>query len=60
MAGWTADSIERIIASDPIVTIDEIDEYGCPWFSAELVANDGTIEYHYLNIMDDESWEFAT
>ena len=59
MAGWTADTIERIIASNALVTIDEIDEFGRPWFQVELVANDGTVEHHFLNIIDDESWEYA-
>ena len=27
-AGWTADTIERIIAHDPVVTISSIDEHG--------------------------------
>jgi hypothetical protein len=58
MAGWTADTIERIIAKNPVVSIDEIDEYGCPWFHVELTADDGEIEYHALTVMDDESWEF--
>jgi hypothetical protein len=30
MAGWTADTLERIIASDPVVFIERIDEY---WMS---------------------------
>lgn len=29
MVGWTADSIERIIAQTPVVQISQIDEYGC-------------------------------
>jgi hypothetical protein len=28
--GWTADTIERILARDPIVTISTIDEHGIP------------------------------
>jgi len=31
MAGWTADSIERIIAQSPVVRVSGIDEYGCVW-----------------------------
>lgn len=57
-AGWTADTIERIIAADPVVTVDRIDEYGAPWFSVELEEPDGT-HYHYLTILDDDSWEFC-
>lgn len=29
-AGWTAGTIERIIAQGPAVTISPIDRYGCP------------------------------
>ena len=53
MPGWTADTIERIIASDPVVVIDRIDEFGAPWFDVVL---DGD-EEHTLTILDDESWE---
>jgi hypothetical protein len=58
MAGWTADTIERILSIDPVVTIDEVDEYGMPWFSYELTADDGIIEYHSLGITDNDSWEY--
>ncbi len=57
MAGWTADTIERIIELEPVVVIDQIDEYGSPWFDVELPAPDGTIQCHSLMIMEDESWE---
>lgn len=60
MAGWTADPLERIIASDPIVTIDHVDEFGAPWFKRELIADDGTMEYHSLTITDNDSWELVT
>ncbi len=56
MAGWTADTIERIIATDPVVTIHRIDEYGAPWLEVELRGGDGT-EHHSLMILDDDSWE---
>jgi len=56
MAGWTADTIERIIVTDGVVTIDRIDEYGAPWFEVELPGGDG-IEHHSLMILDDDSWE---
>ena len=55
-AGWTADTIERIIAQDPVVTISDIDEYGFPWFEYELKSAGGGMEHHSLAIMDDESW----
>ncbi len=58
MAGWTADTIERIIASDPVVTIDRIDEYGAPWFEVELDGKSG-VEHHSLTILEDDSWEFV-
>jgi len=55
-AGWTADTIERILAQQPIVTISSIDEYGSPWFEVELTENDGQIAHHSIAIMDDDSW----
>ena len=55
-AGSTADTIERILVEQPIVTISTIDEYGSPWFEVEL-AQDGETEYHSITIMDDDSWE---
>ena len=58
-AGWTADTIERILAQDPVVSISSIDEYGLPWFEYELKGVDGKIEYHSLAIMEDESWCIA-
>jgi hypothetical protein len=57
MAGLTADTLERIIALDPVVTVDHVDEYGAPWFRYELTGADGAPEYHSLTITDDESWE---
>jgi hypothetical protein len=38
MAGLTADTLDRIIAIDLVVTIDKVDEFGMPWFHCELVA----------------------
>lgn len=58
-AGWTADTIERIIAQDPVVTISSIDEYGLPWFDYELKSSSGEIDHHSLAIMEDESWCMA-
>jgi hypothetical protein len=55
-AGWTANTIERIIAQDPIVTISSIDGYGRPWFEYELKSASGETEYHSLLIMEDDSW----
>ena len=42
MAGWTAATIERIIATRAVVTIDRIDGYGAPWFEVELSGGGGT------------------
>ena len=58
-AGSTADTIERIIALDPVVAISQIDEWGYPWFEYELIGDDGQIHYHSIAIMDDESWCYA-
>jgi hypothetical protein len=58
-ASSTADTLEEIIASNPIVTINHVDEFGAPWFKRELTADDGTIHYHSLTITDDDSWEFV-
>ena len=57
-AGWTADTIERILAQDPVVTICEI-EHGHPWFSYELRTPTGEVEQHWIAIMEDESWCLA-
>ena len=54
-AGWTANAIERIIVQCPVVTIDRIDEFGMPWFDAELKDERGETEYHSLAIMDENS-----
>jgi hypothetical protein len=58
-AGWTANTIERIIRIDPIVTINEIDEMGMPWFDYELPDADGQIEYHSIAIMENKSWRLV-
>jgi hypothetical protein len=58
-AGWTADTIERMIAQDPVVTISSIDEHGLPWFEYELRRQNGEVEHHSMAIMDDESWCLA-
>lgn len=52
----TATVIERIIDTDPIVTIERLDELGAAWFEVEFAEPDG-IHYHSLTILDDESWE---
>jgi hypothetical protein len=57
MAGWTADSIERIIAHAPIVQISHVDEYGCVWYETSIIGPDGTEELHSLIVYDDDTWE---
>jgi hypothetical protein len=59
MAGWTADTLERIISIDPIVEISEVDEFGSPWFEYRLPNDAGEIEEHAIAIMEDESWEYV-
>jgi len=59
-AGWTADTIERILAQDPVVVIARVDEYGQPWFDYDLETESGAIEEHTIAIMDDESWEYCS
>ena len=58
-AGWTVNTIERILAQDPVVVISSIDEYGFPWFEYELKGANGQLEYHSIAIMEDESWCLA-
>jgi len=57
MAGWTADSIERVIAQTPIVQVSHIDEYGCVWYETTIIGPDGTEEHHSLIVYDDDTWE---
>lgn len=56
-AGWTANTIERIIQADPVVTINRVDEYCAPWFDVEITESDG-VHYHSLTILDDDSWRY--
>jgi hypothetical protein len=57
LAGWTADSIERIIAQTPVVTISQIDEDGCVWYEATIIGPRGTEEHHSLIVYNDDTWE---
>lgn len=57
--GWTADTLERILTADPVVTIARIDEYSQPWFDCTLERSDGAREDHSFAVMDDDSWEPA-
>lgn len=55
-AGWTANTIELIIAQAPIVEIDMIDDFGQAWYTADIIVN-GEQETHNLAINEDDSWE---
>ena len=55
-AGWTAEVIRAIIKENKPVKIEEIDEYGNPWFRARIKRN-GRTEEHYLAVMETESWQ---
>lgn len=57
MAGWTADSIERIIQQAPVVIISRIDEDGFVWYDASIIGPDGQQEEHSLIVYDDDTWE---
>jgi len=57
MPGWTADSIERIIAQTPVVSICRIGEDGCVWYEATIIGPAGTEEYHTLIVGNDDTWE---
>ena len=59
MAGWTADSIERIICQTPIVRICQIDDYGCVLYETTVVGPDGADEEHNLIVYDDDTWEMV-
>jgi hypothetical protein len=58
-AGWTADTIERIIQQSPIVTINRIDEFNHRWFDCVIVGPNNRTEEHSLVILDDDSWEYV-
>ena len=59
-AGWTADTIERIIDQTPIVRVERVDDNGCVWCEAELIGPDGDTEYHSLIVYHDDTWEHVT
>jgi hypothetical protein len=59
MAGWTADTIERIIVQTPIVQISRVDENGCVWYDTTIIGPDGREEEHALFIYDDDTWEIV-
>lgn len=57
LPGWTADSIERIIAQTPVVPISRIDGDGCVWYETSIIGPDGTEEYHSLIVYNDDTWK---
>ena len=52
----TATVLEGLIKNSPMVVIDQIDEYGNPWFTVRL-GEAGDFEQHSLALMEDHSWE---
>lgn len=54
----TATVLEYIIAQNPIVIIDQIDDYHQAWFSA-WVRTEADMEYHSLAVMEDDCWEIV-
>lgn len=59
LAGWTADTIERIVEQDPIVEISRIDEQDCVWYDVTVLGPSRAKEHHTLIVYDDETWERA-
>ncbi len=57
LAGHTANTIEQVIAKNPIVRIWQIDEFGYPWYEVSFLADDGEPEEHTLMVFDDGTWE---
>lgn len=54
----TATILEYLLRHNPIVIIDQIDDYHQPWFSA-WVKTDTDIAYHSLAVMEDDCWEIV-
>ena len=59
LAGWTADSIERIIAQSPVVQISRIDDDGSVWYDATIIGLAGKEEEHSLIVYNDDTWELV-
>lgn len=51
----TVEIIRILIDQQSVVIIDHIDEYGNPWFSADIEIS-GEVQHHTLAIMDDDYW----
>lgn len=54
----TANVIEKIIDQRPVVIIDEIDEYGQPWFWVRIKTEYWN-QSHSLALMDNDWWELV-
>ena len=57
LAQWTMRILQHLADRRDIVRIDEIDEYGAPWFSYQFRNKRGAWEYHTVAVMDSDSWE---
>lgn len=57
LAQWTMRILQRLADRKDIVRIDEIDEYGKPWFRYQFRNKRGTWEHHTVAVMDSASWE---
>jgi hypothetical protein len=57
---WAHDTVrilQRLADRRQVVAIDDVDEYGTPWFSYAFRNKTGRWEYHRLAVMDASSWE---
>ncbi len=53
----TVAAFEALVARRRPVRISEIDEDGTPWYNFRLKAADGTWEYHFMSVAeDDNNW----
>jgi len=56
-AQFTVRILQRLADRRQVVCIDQIDEYGKPWFSYRFRNKRGRQEEHSLAVMDEASWE---
>ena len=56
LAQWTTRILQRLADRHHIVRIDEIDEYGTPWFPYSFKNKSNTWERHHFAVMEDDSW----
>jgi hypothetical protein len=59
LAQWTTRVLQRLADRRQVVRIDQIDEYGTPWFSYSFKNKSASWEHHHLAVMEDGSWELA-